>query len=234
MVAENMHFRPTLHEAVRRIRAGDIGEPLYFLAHSGSIMRVRGWKAERAKAGGGVLMDMGVHYVRGLRLLMGEPNAVSASRAMQIDVRSGVEDSAQLVLSGAAGWEAHMLLSWSSLRGYVPDIIVAGDKGTLHLWPGATFLDYYPVAPRPITALLDYVRPYWLQNALRRPTQQRERVKLESDDGGGYLGEIREFLAAVSEGRPPASPPEEGRRDVEIVLAAYRSKETGTKVAITG
>jgi flavin reductase (DIM6/NTAB) family NADH-FMN oxidoreductase RutF len=39
MCAEDMHFRPGVAEAVRRIRAGDIGEPLYLLAHAGCYRR---------------------------------------------------------------------------------------------------------------------------------------------------------------------------------------------------
>ena len=232
MVAEDMHFRPTVGEAARRIALGDVGEPLYLLGHGGGIMRPRGWKADPIRAGGGVLMDIGVHYIRALRMLMGEPASVVASRAMQIDTHSGVEDSTQLMFSSAAGWEAHMLLSWASTRGHAPDLIVVGTRGTLHLWAGTPRLDYYPVAPRPLTALLSYVRPEWLQRALRRPSQQRVRVELRGAEGTGHADAFREFLAAVSERRPPASPPEDARRDLEIVLRAYRALETGERVAI--
>jgi predicted dehydrogenase len=177
-------------------------------------------------------MDIGVHYVRALRLLMGEPTSVIASRAMQIDTHSGVEDSTQAMFSSAVGWEAHMLLSWASTRGHTPDLIVVGTRGTLHLWAGAPHLDYYPVAPRPLPALLSYVRPEWLQRALRRPNQQRVRVKLPGAEGTGHADAFREFLAAVSEQRPPASPPEDARRDLEIVLRAYAALHTGQRAVI--
>jgi predicted dehydrogenase len=232
MIAEDMHFRPTVGEAVRRIVRGDVGEPLYLLAHGGGIMRPRGWKADPVRSGGGVLMDIGVHYVRALRLLMGEPTSVIASRAMQMDTHAGVEDSVQLMASSAAGWEAHMLLSWATTRGFAPDIVVVGNQGTLHLWAGMPHLDYYAIAPRPLTALLDYVRPAWLQRALRRPTQQRVRVILPGADGTGHAEAFREFLSAVEETRPLASPPDDARRDLEIVLSAYRALATGHRTAI--
>lgn len=73
MVAENMHFRPALWEAARAIDRGDIGEPLYFKVTAGGMMRPGGWKADAKLMGGGVLMDLGVHYIRALRMVMGEP-----------------------------------------------------------------------------------------------------------------------------------------------------------------
>lgn len=223
MVAEDMHFRPAVRRAAELIEEGALGEPLYFLAHAGGIRRPVGWAADKDLLGGGVLMDIGIHYVRAVRVLMGEPETVYVSKAMQINTRMTGEDSAQILFSSPAGWEAHLLCSWSTQRGMLPDIVITGEKGTLHLWPGARFLDYYPVEPRPLTRLLSYVRPYSLQARLIRPGMQRVRMQLPEKDGTGYLGEMQEFLAAIIEDRPPVTPPEDGRRDLEIVLHCYQS-----------
>jgi len=232
MVAEDMHFRPAVKEAFQRIARGDIGEPLHFLAHAAGVRRPRGWAANVERMGGGILMDIGVHYVRGLRILMGEPNGVIATRAMQIDTKIAGEDNAQMIFSSEAGWQAHMLLSWSSLRGHIPDIVVAGEKGTLHLWPGASYLDFYPVRPTAILRLASYIRPYWLQAKFMREQFGRIRIGLR-DKESGYQGEFREFLAAVAEGRSPVSPPQDGRRDLEIVLNCYEALSKHTSVAIS-
>ena len=232
MVAEDMHFRPAVREAVYCIERGDIGEPLYLLAHGGGIRRPSGWAAEKGRMGGGVLIDIGVHYIRGLRLLLGEPDSVMASRAMQINTKMSEEDSVQLLFSSRAGWEAHMLLSWASYRGHLPDIVVAGEKGTLHLWPGARYLDYYPTAPSLKTTLAAQVRPYWLQEKLLRPSLQRRRIKLRDKDTTGYLGEMQEFVAAVAEQRQPASTGQDGRRDLEIVMCSYEALTTAKRIGI--
>jgi predicted dehydrogenase len=210
------------------IEAGEIGEPLYLLAHAGGIRRPSGWAADKNKMGGGVLVDIGVHYVRALRLLLGEPDQVFASRAMQVNTKISGEDSAQVLFSSRYGWEAHMLFSWSSQRGHLPDLVVVGEKGTLHLWPTALYLDYYPVAARPLTSLLSYVRPYSLQAKLMKPTLQRVRIKLGEPDATGYLGEMKEFLTAVIEGRQPVTLPVDGRRDLEIIETCYKSMKTKT------
>lgn len=232
MVAEDMHFRPAIKESVKRILAGDVGEPLYFFGHAAGIRRPRGWAAEAERMGGGVLMDMGVHYVRALRLLMGEPNSAIASKAMQIDTKISGEDSVQVLFSSSTGWQGHMLLSWSSMRGHLPDIVIAGEKGTIHLWPGTSYIDLYPQDPPVILRLLSLVRPYWLQEKLMRPQFGRVRIRLPEKEGSGYPGEIREFLAAVAEERAPVSPPEDGRRDLEIVLRCYEALRQGKQVAI--
>jgi predicted dehydrogenase/flavin reductase (DIM6/NTAB) family NADH-FMN oxidoreductase RutF len=232
MVAEDMHFRPAIRETYRRIVRGDIGEPLYFLAHAASVRRPRGWAAQSERMGGGVLMDMGVHYVRGLRLLMGEPNSVVASRAMQIDTKISGEDSVQVLFSSEVGWEAHMLLSWSSMRGHLPDIVVAGELGTFHLWAGASFIDYYPVSPRLVPRLISLVRPYWLQEKLLRPKMGRQRISPRDKEGSGYLGEVKEFLSAIVDDRQPVSPPEDARRDLEIVLGCYDALLRQSRVQI--
>jgi predicted dehydrogenase/flavin reductase (DIM6/NTAB) family NADH-FMN oxidoreductase RutF len=233
MVAEDMHFRPTVLEAARRISLGDIGEPLYLLIQGGGIMRRRGWKADPIRAGGGVLMDIGVHYVRAMRLLMGEAGSVIASRAMQVDTHSGVEDSAQLLFGSDAGWEAHMLLSWASTRGHAPDIVIAGDCGTLHLWPGTPVIDYYLIAPRTMTRLLEYVRPRVLQRALSRPTAQRIRTRMRNAEGTGHADGFRAFLGAIEGQGLPDPPATEGRRDLEIILKSYEALQLGSRIQIT-
>lgn len=232
MVAEDMHFRPAVHEAVRYIQRGYIGEPLYLLAHAGGVRRPQGWAAEKDRMGGGVLIDIGVHYIRGLRLLLGEPDSVTATRAMQINTRMSEEDSVQLLFSSNAGWQAHMLISWSSYRGHLPDIVIAGENGTIHLWPRTRYIDYYPVAPRPLTRIVSEVRPYWLQEKLMSPRLQRDRIKLRGRDVTGYLGEMEEFVAAVAEEREPATSAEDGRRDLEIVMSCYEALSTGLPATI--
>ena len=232
MVAEDMHFRPAVSLAQSRIDAGDIGEPLHMLVHTGGINRPSGWVADKSKLGGGVFMDIGVHYVRALRLLMGEPDEVSVSRAMQINTKMTGEDSLHATFSSKFGWTAHFLTTWSANFGQIPDIVVMGDKGTLQLWPRRAHVDYYPAAATLPTRLVSYVRPYSLQARLMRPSLQRVRLRLSRGSSTGYVGEIREFLCAVAEGRPPVSPAEDARRDLEIVLLVYRALESGCGVPI--
>lgn len=221
MVAEDMHYRPGVREAVALIEQGAIGEPLYLLGHVAGVMQPGGWKAAAGAAGGGTWMDNGVHYVRAVRLLMGEPDRIFATRAMQLNTRVEGEDSAQVILDSRLGWQAHLFLSWAANRGPVPDLIVHGEKGVLHLNPGAGYLDLFPNAPTPVSRAVSLVRPYWLQSWLQRPWQQRQRIRFPDRDLTGYGHEMADFLAAIVECRPPQATAEAARRDLEVVLGGY-------------
>lgn len=234
MVAEDMHFRPSVGFVARRIAMGDIGEPLHMVVRCGAVRRPEGWAADREKLGGGVFMDIGVHFVRAVRLLMGEPDSVFASRPMQVNTRMTGEDSLSALFESRYGWQAHILATWSYPWGMGPDIIVAGEKGTFHLWPDKPYVEFYPAAPRTMTKLIGYVRPYRLQEWLMRPGLQRVRMRIPGPKESGYRAEFREFLSAIAVGREPVTPAGDGRRDLEIVLRAYDSLEAGARVGIAG
>lgn len=232
MVAEDVHFRAAVREAARGIDRGDIGEPLFLKVHAGGSMRPRGWKANADLMGGGVLMDLGVHYVRALRMILGEPDRVLACKGMQIDTKMGGEDSVQVLFESRYGWQAHFLLSWAGPRGLNPDIIVSGDQGVFQIWPGKSYYDHIPAQPLLLPRLISYVRPARLAERLMRPELQRVRRPLAGSDVLGYLTQAREFVSAVGERRAPVSDPVHALRDLEIVLCGYRSMEAGGWVEI--
>jgi predicted dehydrogenase/flavin reductase (DIM6/NTAB) family NADH-FMN oxidoreductase RutF len=226
MVAENMHYRPTLGAVVQRVLAGDLGEPLHMLAQTGAPRDPEGWVADRGKLGGGVFLDIGIHYVRAMRLLFGEPTQVTAFRPMQVRTKMGGEDGLAAIFSNPCGWQCQIVTTWAANLGKLPDIVLAGDRGTFHLWPATGYFDYYAVAPRPIVELLGYVRPYWLQAKLMRPELQRLRVRTGGPDNG-YREEMCAFLTAIAGGKAGLDSANAARRDLEIVLCAYRSMESG-------
>jgi len=233
MVAEDMHFRPAVAFVVRRIERGDIGELLHVLIHAGGIRRPEGWAANRDTLGGGVFMDIGIHYVRALRLLAGEPSMVWAQQSMQTNTKMTGEDNLRVCYTGDAGWSADIFVTWSAKLGLLPDIAVLGELGTFHLWPGARYVDYYPAAGTPLTRLLEYVRPYSLQARLRRLSTERVRIAVPGRETTGYVAEFREFLNAVVEERTPVTTAEDARRDLEIVECTYDALARGERVKIS-
>jgi predicted dehydrogenase/flavin reductase (DIM6/NTAB) family NADH-FMN oxidoreductase RutF len=232
MVAEDMHFRPAVGFVARRIERGDIGELLRVLIHAGGIRRPEGWAAEKDKLGGGVFIDIGVHYVRALRLLAGEPTAVWAQQGMQTNTKITGEDNLRVCYTSDAGWSADLFVTWSAKLGILPDIAVLGDHGTFHLWPRARYVDYYPAAGTQITHLLEYVRPYSLQARLRRPSFERLRLRVPSEETTGYVAEFREFLNAVVEERQPVTTAQDARRDLEVVARTYDAAAGSQRVTI--
>jgi hypothetical protein len=74
-----------------------------------------------------------------------------------------------------------------------------------------------------LTRLVLIVGPFCLRRTLTSPRLQRVRRRVLDPDSTGYLGEVRNFLVAVTEGREPSSRPEDPRRDLEIVLCGYEA-----------
>ena len=64
----------------------------------------------------------------------------------------------------------------------------------------------------------------------------RLRISLRDKEGSGYLGEVKEFFAAIVEERQPVSPPKDARRDLEIVLSSYDalSRQSSVKIQPVG
>src|SRR5439155_911006 len=67
MVAEQFHFMPAfrhVHALIERGRLGALRE-LHLVARG--FARRTGWRLDRDRAGGGALIDGGIHYVHNLR-----------------------------------------------------------------------------------------------------------------------------------------------------------------------
>lgn len=151
---------------------------------------------------------------------------------MQVNTKMSGEDSMTALFESRYGWQAHLMATWSALPGSGPDIVVLGEKGTFHLWPRARYVDLYPAAPTLRSRAVSLVRPCRLQDWLTRPGLQRVRLKTGGGDRTGYPVEMREFLAAILEGRQPVVTPEDARRDLELVFRAYESARSGVRVDI--
>jgi predicted dehydrogenase len=158
---------------------------------------------------------------------MGEPDRVMATRSIQLNTKMEGEDSVLLMAESRYGWRASMLFNWAGPRGDLPDIVVAGTEATMELRVGKPAVDIYPAGGSAIAGLVGRAGLARIAAWLADPRRKRYRLPVPGDDPAGYRAEIAEFLAAVAEDRLPASPGIEGRRDLEIVLAGYRSLETG-------
>ncbi|MBA3414078.1 MAG: Gfo/Idh/MocA family oxidoreductase, partial [Chloroflexia bacterium] len=88
MVAENWRYAPATVEAERLIRDGAIGAPFLLKAAMEFYLRPAAagdnWRLRQDHAGGGVLLDSGIHTMSVARLLMGEMVEVAAVRGKQL------------------------------------------------------------------------------------------------------------------------------------------------------
>jgi predicted dehydrogenase len=189
-----------------------------------------GWRCERRRMGGGILIDFGVHHIRAIRHLMGEPQSVYATTAPQLLPQMEGEDNVSLSLSGE-GWRGTVWLGWAGSVGDHPEYIIVAKGGTLKLQPDAKFIDFYPVGGTKRSRLLSRF-PYRIQERLRTPEIGRRRIRV-SGDRLGYRETLGAFLRLAESGEKSSASAVEARRDLEIVLRAYDSIRTGMPVPIS-
>jgi predicted dehydrogenase len=206
MVAENAHFVPGFAAARAYLRAGAIGAIRQLVLTARGYRRPAGWRSRREEMGGGLLIDGGIHYLHLLRDWGGPVDEIMALAPPNAFPGAEGEDTVFLLLRFRSGAVATLLNSVAAPA--LPRtqwMWVTGTEGSLGV-------DHRG-------------RALWLRG--RSGTRVRAFVR----DRRGLVAQLAEFVAAVREGRPPSLPPEAARADLALVLAAYRSLETGHPVA---
>ena len=203
MLAENAQYWPGVLEAKRRIDAGDIGQILTARAWSctppaGAFFQgARPWRTTLAAAGGGVAIDAGSHFLRPLRMWLGEIQAVVAVTTKQ-DPAMEVESLCRALCR----FEGGIVASFDALLATVPGLAVprfqvTGTRGEIVI-DGAD------------------VRLY-------DATGGAGTVLGPSDYRKSYEGEWRDFASAVLDGTSLAASAEYGLGELRAALAMYRS-----------
>jgi len=208
MVAENFHFMPAFAAARRLLAEGAVGAVRQILVTPRGHWLPSGWRRQRARVGGGILIDGGIHYVHLLREWGGAIARVSAARPPNASPEIEGEDTAFLLArfrSGAVGVLANSVAAPGLPR--LQWAWVTGTEGSLGVDNRGRSL------------------------VLRGRRRTRRAVFLRDRRGLGV--QLREFADAVRGGRPPALSVASTRADVAVVLAAYQSLESGETVELS-
>jgi predicted dehydrogenase len=204
MTAENVHFMPAFRWVYAALEAGTLGEPREVHLVARGWRRHAGWRLTPG-AGGGALIDGGIHYVHLLRWWGGEVRRVFALRPPQTLAGMAGEDAVDLLAEcdgGVVGFLANSLgapglsrFQWSSVTGTRASCFV-DNRGRVALVRGAGGL----------------------------------RLRLFVRDTRGHETMLRSFDDAMTAGRATEMDGADGRRDLAVVLAAYRSIAEGRPV----
>ena len=205
MTAENFRFMPALRWVRQTLDAGLLGDLREVHLIARGWRRHAGWRLTPG-AGGGALIDGGIHYVHALRWWGGEVRRVFALRPRQTIADMAGEDAVDLLAEcdgGVVGFVANSLAApglsrfqWSSVTGTSATCFV-DNRGRVVLVRGRDGL----------------------------------RLRLFRRDTRGHEAMLRVFDDAMTTGRVREMDGAEGRRDLAVVLAAYRSIEEGRPVA---
>lgn len=134
MAAHNVRFAAPLVAARGALRSGAVGGVTSFRAafcHAGP----RAWSADATwffdpvLAGGGALLDLGVHLVDALRSVLDDE--ITAVSAMLAGVTNGLESDAFVLLETRGGAVGALHAGWRSVGGRDFSLTVLGERGTL-------------------------------------------------------------------------------------------------------
>jgi predicted dehydrogenase len=220
-------YSPALRRLAEMVAEGRIGRPhtLTLVSQNGQFRDPAAplhWKMERARAGGGVFVEYGVHALDLARWLGGEVVEVCANARTvvgeRVDAtgarrRVDTDDVCSWLASLAGGAEAVFHASWASLPAPGADLAIFGDAGALawrrvdEPWPFGEVLGATPADPvlRPLPV------PGRLLAGLEWATTWRECFM-------GAL--VRRFVAEVTGAVPVEGPTFADGYRAQLALAA--------------
>jgi predicted dehydrogenase len=194
MVAHCWRFRDEVVAMRDRIASGAFGEVVKTRGYGvHANWGPAGWFTDPALAGGGALLDMGVHAIDTARFLLGDPSpervcaAVGTSYA---DGRYTVDDDGILLIGWSNGTKSLVESGWwqPHAGGLEADTEVYGTKGYARIWPPEPRSDGYEHCTQPM-----------------------------------YTAQVAEFLDAIGAGRQPRPSGGDGRVVLQVVEDAYRT-----------
>ena len=201
-----------LRDVVASGALGDIVKTKGYGVHQG--WGPTGWFTDPALAGGGALIDMGVHALDTVRFLLGDPDPIRVYA--HISTRHGdyaVDDEGVLVVEWSGGTTSIIESGWwhAHMDGVEASTQLFGTRGYARLFP-TTYT----------TGSGEDVR-----------TETPEfPARADHCDQHIYDGQVAEFGARILDGAPVVPGPEHGHVIMAICDAAYRSSQEGQAVTL--
>ena len=227
MVGFNLRWHRLLREARDVLGRGRLGRVKLVRTVFTSGVRASAdfpdWRRRR-ETGGGALFELGVHHFDLLRfLLRDEVEEVYASS-------SGNDETATVAARTGSG--AQIVAAFAEGTGENHELEIYGAGGWLRV-------SCYRADGLEQLGAAEY--PGSVGTRLRRMKQslaELPRMVRQSRRGGDYVAsyaeEWRHFVAAVANDSPVASTLDDGRRALDIALAAWESSATGRVVQLAG
>jgi predicted dehydrogenase len=141
VVGFTLRHHPAIVRARELLTKGEIGRPMYLVGrygHGGRPGYEQEWRAMRDLAGGGELLDQGIHLIDVSRWFLGEFEEVAGFvgtyfwRPRQAAGNNTLEDNAFLLLRSAAGHVASLQASWTQWKNLFA-FEVHGENGFLQV-----------------------------------------------------------------------------------------------------
>lgn len=206
LVGYRLHFEPNTLEVIRMRQAGDFGKVLFFQGLSGfRIGDPRQWRLDKALAGGGALMDIGIYAINGARYMLGEdPVWVTAqeTKTDPVKFKPGVDETIQFQLGFPSGAVASCLSTYQ--MNHLDRFFMTGEQGFAELQPA---IGYGPIQGR------------------------THKGELAPSNVAQQTIQMDEMAGILLDGNTPVVPVdgEEGLKDLKIIDAIYAACESGRR-----
>jgi predicted dehydrogenase len=182
-----------------------------------------GWKGTKKFDGGGALMNQGIHAVDLLQWFMGPVESVRAYTALLGHQRLEVEDTAVAAIRFKNGALGVIEGATSAYPGFPKRLEISGVKGTAILEE-------------------ENLLSWQFADELAEDRDIREKFSSKTGSGGaadpaaisyqGHKAQFTDIVNTLAAGKNPAIDGREARKAVEIILAIYKSAETGEEVKL--
>lgn len=210
MIAYRLHFEKANLAAAELVNSGKLGDARIF--NSVFTMQVNDPDNIRLQdeTGGGVLYDIGVYCINAARYLFrDEPTEVFAATARKPDARfDEVEEMASALMRFPGDRLASFTASFGAARGSSYEVV--GTKGSLRVAPAYGYAED-------------------IKHVVTIGGKTRERVFPRGDQ---FAPQLLYFSDCILQDRTPEPSGEEGRLDVRIIEALYRSAKIGKLVRL--
>ena len=221
-VISQLRFTKSIQRVRKAIQNGELGRiilgDVYMKYYrSPEYYASAGWRGTWEMDGGGALMNQGIHGIDVLQYLVGPVVSVSGvCKTLTRDIE--VEDTANLIVEYASGAIGTIQGTTSVEPGYPRVIEISGTRGTIVLKEDVIIrwdVDGKELDEKDI--------PKGNQESFRNPA---------GFDIENHKRQIKDLIDAIKENREPMVNVYEGKKPVDIILAAYESSKTGKKVLL--
>jgi predicted dehydrogenase len=207
MIAYRLHYEPTTRRAIELIRRGALGTVQSIVSANGFSQHMGEWRLDKAMAGGGPLLDVGIYCLNATRYLTGEEPAKFAGFVSTVDHDprfATVEENTSWTTQFPSGAQASCTTTYGA--NMKPGYIVYGSKGWLQV-------DNFGYQDLRLTA--EYSDDAKGMVKLDEPNMEKDPEQ--------FVRQVDYFTECIRTGRRPATAGEEGLRDMECMREIYRS-----------
>jgi len=211
MVAHNLRFVPIYQVIERAMRDGVIGRPF---AARGMFMHAgpdefwgatSDWFWQEANAGGGSLLDMGIHMIDLLRWMIGRRVIEVSAMIARVLKPTFADDNAFVLMRFEGDVLASVQSSWTARPAPDRQITIHGENGNIAM--GRSTGEPLAVHLQAGTEASTIIPPIPAASAIGDP--------------------FVHFVRSIQQGTEPLVTGEDGRDSLAIALAAYESARTG-------